>query len=171
MSIAIRTRGDFRAVWRDQRKIQNKIIPRTQARALKATGRRVTTRSVRELAARVGVKQKLLRSRFRFAIGATGRRVRAAMVVLIWHVPAIKLGNVRQKRGAVTAGRHRWPGAWLGTLKYGEGVFKSTAGDIDSQGVPIAAAVDAIVPRQLNGEGARFYVRELERLLARALNR
>lgn len=126
MPVAIKAEIDIRPVLQLVNGLSENAIRNAWRRALRKTGNWVKTYVARSLSGEIKVPQKVLKQRLYFFLRS------AMMEGKVWlginAIEAERLGKVRQTRRGVTAGRHRFDGAWIYQSKRGSpndgGVFR-----------------------------------------------
>lgn len=99
-------------------------IDKAEIRALNKTARWVKTQVVRETSQAAKIAGKIVRDRIRI-LRASKRRAFAKVWYGLNPIPARLLGNVRQTKSGVRAGRHSFPGAFVTGFKSGRtGVYQ-----------------------------------------------
>ncbi|MGC0151888.1 hypothetical protein ACPRNU_05455 [Chromobacterium vaccinii] len=117
---------DIRPVLALSAGLREEAIRQAWRRALRKTGEWVKTHVARQLAGEVKIPVKLIKQRLYFFL-------RSLMQGKVWlginPIEAGRLGKVRQTRAGVTAGRHRFPGAWVMKYRDPNGVYRRTGND------------------------------------------
>lgn len=97
-------------------------------RAVRKTAQWVKTHLARNLSQELQIVQKVIRQRLRVYL--RDRRALEAKVWLgLYQVRASRLGRPRQTRAGVSVGRHRFPGAFIATMKSGHSDVYQRRGD------------------------------------------
>lgn len=127
-------RRDIKAVTRYLDKTQRKVVPAATVSALNKTAKNAQTDTVRALAAKYRVPQKLLRgvrgkgARVR-TIKANRRTLTAWISAKVQAIKAARVGKPRQTKTGAKAGQHTYPGGFVATMPSGHtGIFKRKGG-------------------------------------------
>lgn len=189
MAIRVQATLNAKDMLRDLHRVRKEIVPEIAVRALNTTATRaVEGPAIKQISAETGVPGPRVRWRFTAGNVRTNRRrlslVKARRKDLVaaffWRtrttVPAITAAaSVRQTRTGVTAGRLRFPGAFIAKAN-GNGnrqVFKrvgATRYPLKVEVVQLREAGDRALGALVRRSGP-FFVREYERLLAVRLRR
>ena len=106
---------------------------------------------------------------------ATRRRLKATLTALILGVRAGDAGNARQNARGVKVARRQFNGAFVTTLGSKKGAVMRRKGaarlPIRHERIEISEDAQREALKAINTVGAREFVRECERLLARSLRR
>lgn len=94
------------------------VVAKAERRAFKRTSKWAQTQGLRAMSRASGIQQKGLKSRFRAMVyGGTEGQVR------IWFgtddIPAGYVGKPRQQKKGAKVGKHKFPGAFVATMKSG----------------------------------------------------
>ena len=178
---------------RDLRRVEEVIIPKAARSGLAAGVRKFNTETVRAVAARTGVPQKVLRPKnvalkFGSSAGSNrkmGGRVRPFFpsrgrltggIDAVWFpVDAIRLGRAKQNKSGTRAGSRSFPGAFIATMPNNKtGIFKRRGKarlPIEKQTIKLNPDADRIAEVKMVRVGRRTAIREFERQAARMLKR
>lgn len=166
MTFKLSLKTDLKKMTRDIRRIQGRIVPRITARAINTAAQQTQTRIIRGTTADSGVKQKVIRKRFRL-IRSSAKTARAVIDVLTRAVPLSSL-NPRQNKKGVRAGKFFRDKAFIQRKSGRDKVFKRTGESrypIKHQVVEIQDIVDRQAKSQLATFTASKFVEEFQRLL------
>ena len=168
--IKISVKAQVKQMTRDLTKVQKKIVPRITSQALNFTARKYKTQLVKQTAAAVKIKQKLIRARVRFSKQAKPQDLRVIISVWFMNVWAIALGSKGTKVDVPTFSKK-----FVATMKTGHtGVFarKSvTRLPIKEVSVPINPVGEGIAVRLIDSFAIPAFLKEWQRLLAMRLKR
>lgn len=189
MAFTASVRVDDRRMRRDLKRVKGPISRKVMRQALNRAGTRSRTAAVRETAKDTGIKQKVIRERMKLR-RASRRRLRAVLTALTLGVRAIDAGKARQNAAGVRVAGRSFPGAFITTVPSGkQGVFRrkpsaASSTGRDSKGrpkknrlpiehvrIPIRTEATRAALKAVNTVGAREWVKEAERLLARELRK
>jgi len=159
MGIAFSVRADVAQVKRSLNKAQRKVVPLAVSASLNRSIKQTHTKSVRDSASRLGVKQKIIRSRIRFQHRdrATRRNWEAGVFSVISDMPAALFGKLRQLKKGAKAGKKMFPGAFKATMPSGKtGVYRRTSKKrfpIKEEKIPIRNIVEPIIKQNIQAVG------------------
>jgi hypothetical protein len=168
MAIQFSVKADVKRVLRSLNAAQRTVVPAAVPAALNRAVKQTQTASVRESAATLHVKQKIMRQRLRFQRRdrASKRYWEAGVFTVLSDLKASDLGTIRQQKTGAKAGRYTFPGAFRATMPGGhESAWKRTGPKrfpIREQRIDIRAQVERIVEKNIRTVGMpafrkRFY--------------
>ncbi|QND83770.1 Uncharacterized protein ChrSV_1543 [Chromobacterium vaccinii] len=124
--LSMKSEFDIRPVLALSAGLREEAIRQAWRRALRKTGEWVKTHVARQLSGELKIPAKVLKQRLYFFL-------RSLMEGKVWlginPLEAARLGRVRQTRTGVTAGRHRFPGAWVMKYRDPNGVYRRTGSE------------------------------------------
>lgn len=186
-AVAVKTHG-VKEIRRDLKRIRKDLTPKLERRALNHAARKANTEIRRTMAARTGIKQRLIGRRIKVRlIRGAGPQV-ARLVILTRPMPIARLGRPSQTKQGAKVARAVVPGAFVARLKSGHlGIFERKqkksrrvgpgarsrphdryALPIKEVTIPIDPPFYKIANRAVFGTAAREFVKEFERLARRA---
>lgn len=176
MTVELRVRPFLRDVRRDFRRVRGTITPRVEATAIGRAMNKTRTISARTLARQKGIKVGLVRRRLKVIRPRRGsKRPRGRLVALQERILGESMGNPIATRSGARIGRQRFPGAFVAEMPGGKRIAARRVGSsrlpIRQVGVELRPEIEQVVPRALNLEGRREFVRQFEHGMRRALRR
>ncbi len=169
MSISVRSQ--VKAMTRDLTKVQRKIVPKITARALNFTGRKIRTQAVRRVSAAAQVKQKIIRSRLRFARQANPGDLRLVISAWFMNIFALDLGRVKGLKVDVPTFSKKF----VATMPSGhEGIYARQSTNrlpIKEVSVPLNPQGENIMVSLMGKFAIDTFLKEWRRLLAVRLRR
>lgn len=98
------------------------------SRAVRKTAQWVKTHLARNLSKELQIVQKVIRQRLRVYL-RDRRSLQAKVWLGLYRVRASRIGRPRQTRAGVSVGRHRFPGAFIASMKSGHEDVYQRRGD------------------------------------------
>lgn len=174
MTFKSSVRVDDRAMRRDLRRVKKTVARRATYQALNRAGSRSRTATARAVSKATGIKQSVIRGRLKLT-RASRRRLRATLTALLLGVRAGDVGKARQNARGVKVARRQFDGAFVADLGSKKGAVMRRKGaarlPIRHERIEISQDAQREALKAINTVGAKEFVRECERLLARALRR
>lgn len=172
--LSISVRADVRRITRDLQVVRKRIVPQVFSMAANRAIAKVRTDSVRELSGVKGIKQKIIRGRFKTR-KATRTRQTAILRLRYSRVPMIITGNARETRKGVRVGKRSVDGAFIAKGRNRRAVFRRQ-GDvprfpIQEQVIPLEPEARGFTSRNMRTVGRDTFRREFRRLLRSRLKK
>lgn len=170
--VSISVKGDVKQVTKYLTKIEKKIIPKAASQSLNRARQRVQTMVVRSLSKRLKIKAKIIRPKVAFKAAKPD-----LLITEIWGwwggVPVIRLGAARETKKGVTVAGRKIDRGFIQRSKWGrDEVLRRTGASrlpVPRQVVPIEEEGDRITRVHIKRHGARLFLAEFNRQLARKL--
>lgn len=175
MTIQFKVKGDIKRMTRDLNKVQRKIVPKVTSQAMNKTLAKMRTQWVREMAARLGIQQKLLRQQS-IMFRTNPFKLRASLLGLVAGIRISRFsGTARETGTGAKKGKRFFEGGFIATMPSGHtSIFQR-------KGRPRLPIKEPVVSLQPEGErllkrigdttGIKFFLAEFQRLLSIRLKR